>query len=43
MQVVAPGLGVDVSAINMRDATEIERGVAALVAPWLRTAMLATG
>ena len=29
MQAVAPGLGVDVSAINMRDAAEIERGVAA--------------
>src|SRR5262249_31110709 len=29
MQAVAPGLGVDVSAINMRDAAEIERSVAA--------------
>jgi putative ABC transport system substrate-binding protein len=29
MQAVAPGLGVDVSAINMRDAAEIERGVTA--------------
>ena len=28
MQAVAPGLGVDLSAINMRDAAEIERGVA---------------
>jgi putative ABC transport system substrate-binding protein len=29
IQAVAPALGVDVSAINMRDAAEIERGVAA--------------
>jgi putative tryptophan/tyrosine transport system substrate-binding protein len=29
MQAVAPGRGMDVSAINMRDAAEIEHGVAA--------------
>jgi putative ABC transport system substrate-binding protein len=33
MQAVAPALGVDVSAINMRDAAEIERGVAAFARP----------
>src|SRR5262245_1185683 len=31
IQSVAPSLGVDVTPINLRDSTEIERGVAALV------------